>query len=173
MAALGLAAVVARASGDDPVTPAVPRPATSAPVVVHPAPAVPTVSVEPGGAGVVYLAGCTGCARVLGVPADVRRAVLDVVPGATVSRANTVISSTTGHLFSRGLVARGGGGRLMVEVTVTVEGPEYTASRVVGRVIVAEVQHAGYHVTVRAYGLRAPVGRLLRFAADPALIADG
>jgi hypothetical protein len=75
-------------------------------------------------------------------------------------------------MFSRGLTARAGAGRLTIEVTLTIEGPEYTASRVVGRVAVAEVQHAGYHVTVRAYGLRLAAGRLLRLAASPALIRD-
>jgi len=175
VAALVLAAVVARVSGDDPVTQPRPAPATAAPVVVHPPPAVPTLSVDPvdpGGARVVYLSGCNGCARVPNVPTGAQRAVRRVVSGATLSGAYTIISSTTGHLFSRGLLARGPAGRLIVEVSLIIEGPEYTASRVVGRVTVAEVQHAGYHVTVRSYGLSAPVGRLLRLAADPALIAD-
>jgi len=172
VAALGLAAVVARTSGDDSVTSAPPPPTSPGPVVVH-LPAGPTPPDDPNGAKVVYLSGCNACARVLRVPVDVGRAVRGVVPGATLSDAYTVISSTTGHLFSRGLVARAGAASLMIEVTHTIEGLEYTASRVVGRVTVAEVQHAGYHVTVRASGLRTPVGRLLRLAASPALIADG
>jgi len=84
VAALGLAAVVARTSGDDSVTSALPRPTSPGPVVVH-LPAGPTPPDDPNGAKVIYLSGCNACARVLRVPVDVGRAVRGVVPGATLS----------------------------------------------------------------------------------------
>ena len=177
-AAAGVAALVVAVAVADPEDRAsrhTPQSSVTAPTGVpddvgFPAP-VPSWSPVADAPSVVYLGGCTACARFPRLPSAAVRAVLAEFPGAHIEKASSVISSETGRLFTRTARIRVAGGIVTLDIEAAT-GVYDTSFTLTDDRVTVQAGVNGFRVIVRSTGTGAHVNELLRFAQDPRLLAE-